>query len=105
MNTNRKTINEIKQLTGAKLTLGSYLAAIRQGEEWSQTELAGKLGVSRQFICDIEHGRRILSLKMAEDIARKLEYSPKQFVRLCLQEMVEKQGLHYEVDIVESKVA
>jgi transcriptional regulator with XRE-family HTH domain len=99
MNINEKAIQEIQQLTGAQLTLGSHVASIRQGEGWNQSQLADLLGVSRQFICDLEHGRRNLSPKMAEEFAIKLGYSPRQFVKLCVQQMFEKQGLHYQIDL------
>src|SRR3990167_2942960 len=54
----------LEKLAG-KLTLPSLLTAIRQGEEMSQVEFAELLGVSRQYLCDIEHGRRTISPKAA----------------------------------------
>jgi DNA-binding transcriptional regulator YiaG len=105
MNTNRRLIQELEKMAGQTLSLASLLASIREGESASQVEFAKLLGVSKQFLCDLEHQRRFISPKMAEDFALKLGYSPKQFVRLCLQDMIQKQGLRYEVDLQLQKVA
>lgn len=86
-------------LTGHKLTLSNLLLAIRQGEGMSQTEFSQLLGVSRQYICDLEHGRRFLSPKAAAEYAKKLGYSPQQFVRLCLQDLLDRDGLNLTVDV------
>ena len=88
----------MEKLAG-KLTLPSLLTAIRQGEEMSQVEFAELLGVSRQYLCDIEHGRRTISPKAAAAFAKKLGYSPKQFVRLCLQDLVNRDGLKLKIDV------
>ncbi len=101
MNINQKIIEELEGLAGQKFTLGNFLGSIRQEGNLSQVEFANALGVSKQFICDLEHHRRSLSLKMAETFALKLGYSAKQFVRLCLQDMIQKQGLHYLVELEE----
>jgi transcriptional regulator with XRE-family HTH domain len=82
-----------------KLTLSSLLIAIRQGEDMSQVEFAKLLGVSRQYLCDIEHDRRTISPKTAATFAKKLRYSPQQFVRLCLQDLVNRDGLKLKIDV------
>lgn len=83
---------------GGKLTLAGLLMAIRQGEEMSQVEFAKSLGISRQYLCDIEHGRRTVSPKAAA-FAKMLGYSPQQFVRLCLQDLVNRDGLKLKIDV------
>ena len=89
----------LENLTGKKLTLGNLLLAIRQGEENSQVEFSKLLGVSRQYLCDVEHGRRFISPRAASDFAKKLGYSEKQFVRLCLQDLLDREHLDFSVDI------
>ncbi|CAM4423848.1 MAG: hypothetical protein LEGION0403_FIIPPAGN_02190 [Legionella sp.] len=64
----QKTLGYLESLMGEKLTLGFFILAIRQGEELSQVEFAKTLGVSRQVLCDIEHGRRIISPKKAAEL-------------------------------------
>ena len=45
---------------------------IREEKSMSQKELADKIGVSQQFLCDIEHGRRKPSIDTAIKIAEVL---------------------------------
>ena len=100
--TTKKKVSEaekfLAELAG-NLTLASLLAAIRQGEEMSQVEFAELLKISRQYLCDIEHGRRSISPKAAAAFAKKLGYSPQQFVRLCLQDLVNRDGLKLKIDV------
>jgi transcriptional regulator with XRE-family HTH domain len=95
----QETLHYLENLIGEKLTLGSFILAIRQGEELSQVKFAKMLGVSRQVLCDIERGRRIISPKKAAQYAELLGYSKKQFVRLCLQEMIDRDHLGLIVEI------
>lgn len=88
----------LEKLVGG-LTLSRLLTAIRQSEEMSQVEFAKLLGVSRQYLCDIEHDRRSISPKAAVAFAKKLKYSPQQFVRLCLQDLVNRDGLKLKIDV------
>ena len=98
-NESKEAMDYLESLIGKKTTLGDYLLAIRQGEELSQTNFAKQLGISRQNLCDIEHNRRFISPKMATEFADKLGYSKKQFVRLCLQDLLNRDGLSLLVDV------
>ncbi len=97
----KKTQNTIEKLEAiaGPLTLGSLLQSIRLGEGMTQVELANLLGISKQNLCDIEHERRFISPKMAEEFAKKTGYSPAQFIRLCLQDMLKRDGIEYEVEL------
>ncbi|CAN5273451.1 hypothetical protein BH10PSE19_BH10PSE19_17090 [soil metagenome] len=88
----------LEKLAG-ELTLAGLLMAIRQGEEMSQVEFAKLLGISRQYLCDIEHKRRTISPHAAAMFAKILGYSPQQFVRLCLQDLVNRDGLKLKIDV------
>jgi transcriptional regulator with XRE-family HTH domain len=94
-----KTIKKLEAIAGEKFSLGSFLAAIRQGEEMTQVEFAKLLSISKQNLCDIEHRRRSVSLKAASGFARKLGYAPDQFIRLALQDIVDREGVHFIVEI------
>lgn len=98
-NESKETLDYLESLINKKPTLGDYLLAIRQGEELSQVSFAKQLGISRQNLCDIEHNRRFPSPKMAAEFADKLGYSKKQFVRLCLQDLLNRENLLLLVDI------
>lgn len=98
----KKSKESLKYLEGIskkKLSFANLIHAIREGEEMSQVEFAKKLGMSRQHLCDIEHGRRFVSPKAAAKFATKLGYSPQQFVRLCLQDLVDRDGLDFTVGV------
>ncbi len=96
---NKSDAMKFMEKLAGKLTLPGLLIAIRQGEEMSQVEFAELLGVSRQYLCDIEHDRRTISPKVAAIFAKKLGYSPKQFVRLCLQDLINRNGLKLKIDV------
>lgn len=101
MTTRKKSraVSLLEDLAGGPLTLGGLLAAIREGEELSQAELAERLGISRSHLCDIEKGRKTVSPARAAQFARDLGYSEAQFVRLALQALVEEAGLGLTVHV------
>lgn len=98
----QESLDYIDSLTGGKLTLGNLLLSLRQCEHLSQVDFAKQLGISRQNLCDIERHRRFVSPKMAAEYADKLGYSKNQFVRLCLQDLLDRDQLCMTVDIKEA---
>jgi DNA-binding transcriptional regulator YiaG len=82
-----------------ELTLASLLLAIRQGEAMTQVEFSKMLKVSKQYLCDVERGRRMISPKAAAGFAKRLGYSPEHFIRLCLQDMINRDGLKFVIDV------
>jgi len=105
MNTKRatpmsdKTIATLERIAHKKLTLGNLLWATREGEEMTQREFAKLLGVSPQYLCDVEHGRKMVSPKMAAEFAKRLKRNPLKFIRLALQDELNKSGLRVEVEV------
>ena len=69
------------------------------GDELTQVDFAEKLGVSKQYLCDVEHGRRSVSIPMAAEWANKLGYSRDQFVRLSIQDVLDKSRLKMIVQV------
>ncbi len=98
------TINAREYLEGerGRLTLGRTLRSIRLSEEESQTDFSKKLGVSTQYLCDLEHDRKIVSAKKAKYFAEVLGYSSEQFIALAIQDSLDHDGIHV---LVEVKVA
>ena len=82
-----------------RLTLGRTLRSIRLGEEESQTDFSKKLGVSTQYLCDLEHDRKIVSPKKAKQFAVILGYSQEQFIALAIQDSLEHDGIHLLVQL------
>ncbi len=81
------------------LTFGGYLAAIREGEQVTLEAFAKKLGVSRANLCDIEKGRRSVSIDRASKWAKLLGYSESRFVKLAVQDALDAAGVKLKVDV------
>jgi transcriptional regulator with XRE-family HTH domain len=95
----QKTLKEIEKITGTRLTFGKLLWAIREADDISQVDFSETLKISRQHLCDIEHGRKSVSLKLAVRYAGILGYPKEQFIRLALQDLVDREGLNVQVEI------
>ena len=82
-----------------RLTLGRTLRSIRLGEGESQTNFADKLGVSTQYLGDLEHDRKNVSPKKAKHFAATLGYSEVQFIMLAIQDSLQHDGIHMMVEL------
>jgi DNA-binding XRE family transcriptional regulator len=94
-----KSLRQIEKLTGGKLTLGKLIWAIRTSDGETQVGFADKLDISKQHLCDLEHDRKSISPKLAASYAKKLGYSKEQFIRLCLQDLVDRAGLKVIIEV------
>lgn len=99
MTINNDTIRKLEKIAGGKLTFGGLILAIRLGEELTQVDFAKMLGVTKQYLCDVEHGRRSVSIPVAANWAKKLGYSPDQFVRLTIQDILDNARLNMVVHV------
>jgi transcriptional regulator with XRE-family HTH domain len=95
----KSTLKKLEKITGRKLTVGNTLWSIRMCDELTQQQFSEKLGISKQYLCDLEKGRRYASVKAAAEYAQKLEQSETQFVRLCLQEMLDRDNIAMTIDV------
>lgn len=100
----QKTLKEIEKITG-KLTLGKLILAIRQADEISQMDFSDKLKISKQHLCDIERGRKSVSPKLAARYAATLGYSKEQFIRLALQDLVDRDRLQVQIEVTTKRRA
>jgi DNA-binding transcriptional regulator YdaS (Cro superfamily) len=90
---------ELERLNGGQLTFGQVINATRLGEELSLEAFAERLGVSRAYLCDVEKGRRAVSVERAAAWARALGYVEAQYVALALQAAVNAAGLKLRVRV------
>jgi transcriptional regulator with XRE-family HTH domain len=88
----------LEQLVG-RLTLGKSIRSIRQGEEESQINFAKRLNVSKQYLCDLEHDRKIVSAKKAKEFAEILGYPAEQFIALALQDSLGHDSIYMSVEV------
>lgn len=98
-----KTLKNLEKLRGYKSTFGSLVRSHRLCDKVSQTELAHKVGISRQQICDIENDRKPVSANRAVEIAQALGYPEHIFVQYALQDGLDRANLNYEVKLIERK--
>lgn len=81
------------------LTFGEALQSYRLGEEISLSDMAGKIGISPQSLCDIEKGRRIPTPKRAAKIAQLIGEPEMFWVKLALQDELRKDNLNFKVSL------
>jgi len=93
--------NVEERILGGPLTFGAAVEALRVGDELTQVEFAKKLRISRQYLCDVEKGRRRVSPGQAAKFAQAFGHPPNVLVRLALQDAVRASGLKLKV-IVEA---
>lgn len=89
----------LNELRGRPMSLGDYLAAVRAREEQSLAAFAERLGISRGNLCDIEKGRRSVSLERAAAWSKELGLPPAALVELALQQAVWAAGLDLRVKV------
>lgn len=99
------TIAFLESITRKKMTIGNLLWSIRECDEISQADFSKLLGISRQYLCDVERGRRAVSVEAAANFANKLGHSPKQFIRLALQDELDRCGIHYDIELHDQHAA
>jgi transcriptional regulator with XRE-family HTH domain len=86
-----------ESILGEPLTFGMAVESMRLGNEVSQVAFAKKLGISRQYLCDVEKGRRFVSPEQAVRFAKAFKHPPVVFVQLAIQDSIRSAGLNYKV--------
>ena len=94
-----KAMTFLEELSGGPLTLAKLLRSIREGEAITQAAFAEKLGISKQHLSHIENGRKAVSPERAARWASLLGYAESQFLRLALQDELQRAGLRYTVTV------
>lgn len=90
----------IRKITGT-ISFGEMIYSFRLSNEWSQVAMAGVLGISKQELCNIEKGRKLVSVARAKIFAEALEMPPKTFAKYALQDQLDAAGIVGEVEIKE----
>jgi transcriptional regulator with XRE-family HTH domain len=94
-----KALKDLEKITGGSLSISNVLWSIRKSDGLNQMQFAEKLGVSNQYLCDLERGRKSVSPKKAKEFAEKLGYSTEQFIALALQDALNHDGIHFTVEL------
>jgi transcriptional regulator with XRE-family HTH domain len=88
-----------KEILGEEISFGMAVEALRARDEFSQTAFAKKIGISRQYLCDVEKGRRLVSPEQAARFAKAFGHPPAVLVRLALQDAIRESGLKLKVTV------
>jgi len=89
----------LEGLRGGPLTFGRMIESIRAADEISQATLAKRMKISRAHLCDLEKGRRTVTVERAAQFAGVLGYSVHQFVATALQDQLRKAGVSGRVHL------
>lgn len=82
-----------------ELTFGQTIRAHRLAEEWSLTDTAGKIGISKQQLSDYESGRKLPSFEKAYQIAKALDMMPRSVVLQVINEQLCRAEIPIKVQI------
>lgn len=84
-----------------RLSLGRTIRSLRVCDEISQTDFAETLGVSRQYLCDLEAGRKSVSVARAAELAKVLGQPTELFIELAVRDELARSDLWFDVTITE----
>lgn len=80
------------------LTFAKMLRSIRECNNMSQMEFSEYLNIPLHYLMLYETVG-VTKIQVAIDIAKKLQYSEKLFVKLALQTIINNHGLNYKVEL------
>lgn len=89
----------LEGLRGGPMTLGELLREARRVDEQSLDVFAARLHISKAHLCDLEKGRRGVSIERAAKWASVLRLSEETLVERALQTMVDEAGLSLRVEV------
>lgn len=95
----------LEGVTGGPLSFGNLLESIRLSEEISQVDFSKKLSISKAHLCDLERGRRAVSVARAAKFAKILGFSPERFVKLVFQGELDRERIALVVEVRKIKKA
>jgi antitoxin HigA-1 len=85
MATEQEKIEQLQRMTRRPSTPGAVLADLMECNSLTQSEVAQRLGVTRQTVHEIIHGKRALSPDMAHRIGRLFGSGPALWLNLQKQ--------------------
>tara|TARA_R110000868_G_scaffold117599_4_gene312164 strand:- start:8639 stop:8989 length:351 start_codon:yes stop_codon:yes gene_type:complete len=100
-NTETEYISAREVLKNKKYSVGQTFKALRICDEMTQTELAKKLKISRQHLCDIENDRKALSIERVVSLAKAVGYPAELFVYYHFRAQLQKVGIKKDIKLVD----
>lgn len=84
-------------------SLGEYIRIIRQQNDWSAKDMADKLGVSKAYVCNVETGKKGISLKKAIEFSEILKRPKEIFLYLVFSQQCSELNIDFD-DFVTSSI-
>lgn len=81
------------------LTMAKLLRSYRTRMDISQVNFAKKLKISKANLCDIEKGRKLISIERAAKFAKILKDIELLYVQVALDDQLRAACLNYEVQL------
>ena len=100
----KKANDLFKELYG-HVSFGEMLSSIRYSEGATQKNFAKKLKISQQDLCDIEKGRKNISMERAVQFAQLLNDSPEVFAEYVIQDQLYRAGLNCTIKVKPNEAA
>ena len=100
INKKRKSATQRLEEKYGEPSFSDLLVAHRKCEGFSQVELARKLGMSRQNLCDLEKGRTTPSLERIEKISSYLGVSSIPFIEAVMKDFLKRRHKDLSLKIV-----
>lgn len=97
MSTKKKYGLEDLEKRHGVMTMAMSLRATRMADGISQVDFAKKLKISKANLCDIEKGRKFVSVERAARFAKILQMPEEYFVMLAIRDLFRAANLKYEV--------
>ena len=91
--------SDILEAQFGSLYFSDLLKAHRLGKEMTQDQLAGKLGISKQTVCDYAKGRRLPSIETVVNWAKKLAEPHEIWVKAYLQQQIDYANPKFRVEV------
>ncbi|KTD24880.1 MULTISPECIES: helix-turn-helix domain-containing protein [Legionella] len=82
-----------------EMTFGGLVRSLRISDEITQVELANRVGVSKQFLSDVEHNRKDVGIAFAKKVSDALGYSIEPLIELLIRDQLRRQHLNYIVEL------
>ncbi len=110
MNTSKVEINDkvfvsVDEALGdieQEITLGRMMKSLRKCEDLTLSELAEKLGVNKQFLSAVEHGRKQVGIEFIKQFSRIVDTPANSLLEIYFRDMLRKHGLDLQVIVKEA---
>lgn len=74
----------------SNLTIGEFIRDMRLCEEVTQTELAKRLGISKQALSDIEHNRKPVGVQFIKKFCNEINIEPEPLLKIYFRNLMKK---------------